>query len=183
MKHKVLRKQENSRMCLVCGVKNDFGLKASFYELDNGELAGIFTPREEHQSYPGIAHGGISAAILDETIGRAIMVTDRDMLGYTVELNLKYKKHVPLGQKLIVIGRITREKSRTFEGTGEIILANGEVAASATAKYLKVPLDKMPSFQEDSEDRMEWQVNISENDPREIEYEQKTDMKTCLRLG
>lgn len=166
MKHKVVRKQENSKMCVVCGRMNDFGLKTSFYELDNGELAGIFTPLEEHQSYPGIAHGGISAAILDETIGRAIMIMDRDMLGYTVELSLKYKKHVPLGERLTVIGRITSEKSRTFEGTGEIILENGEVAVSAVAKYIKVPLNKMPSFNEDG---LDWQVMASDDDPTEID--------------
>lgn len=31
MKYKVLKKQNSSKTCLVCGVKNDLGLKARFY--------------------------------------------------------------------------------------------------------------------------------------------------------
>jgi len=34
MKHKILKKQQISKMCFVCGVKNDFGLHANFYETD-----------------------------------------------------------------------------------------------------------------------------------------------------
>ena len=74
MRHLVKAKQPNSKMCLVCGLKNRSGLGAYFYELDNGELLAIFRPAEEHQSYPGRLHGGIATAILDETIGRAIMI-------------------------------------------------------------------------------------------------------------
>ena len=52
MKYKVLKKQNSSKTCLVCGVKNDLGLKARFYQLENGELASIFNSKEFHQSYP-----------------------------------------------------------------------------------------------------------------------------------
>jgi acyl-coenzyme A thioesterase PaaI-like protein len=68
MKYQVTRKQPNSKMCLVCGLQNQFGLKTEYYELENDELLGIFTPVDEHQSYPGRLHGGISAAILDESM-------------------------------------------------------------------------------------------------------------------
>lgn len=53
MRQRVNAKQENSKMCLVCGLKNPSGLKASFYELENEELLAIFRPSNEHQSYPG----------------------------------------------------------------------------------------------------------------------------------
>ena len=75
MEHKIVNAQNVSKNCLVCGVDNRFGLKTSFYETDNNELVAVFTPLVEHQSYPGVTHGGISAAILDETIGRAIMMS------------------------------------------------------------------------------------------------------------
>ena len=74
MHYHVKRKQPNSKMCFVCGMKNSFGLQTFFYELENNELLAIFKPGEEHQSYPGRLHGGIAAAILYETIGRAIMI-------------------------------------------------------------------------------------------------------------
>ena len=44
MRYLVNGKQKNSKMCLVCGLKNQFGLRAAFYELDNDELLAVFTP-------------------------------------------------------------------------------------------------------------------------------------------
>ena len=58
MKRKVTAKQQNSRMCFVCGLKNPSGLRASFYELENGDLMAVFTARDEHQSYPGACTAG-----------------------------------------------------------------------------------------------------------------------------
>jgi uncharacterized protein (TIGR00369 family) len=166
MKYKVIKKQQNSRKCLVCGLKNDLGLKASFYELENGELVAIFKPHDEHQSYPGRLHGGIAGAILDETIGRAAMIKNDTMWGVTVELSLKYKKPVPLDEELRVVGRITKDSSRLFEGTGEILLSNGDVAVTACGKYIKMPIDKIADF--DNEEQ-EWKILISDDDPVEIE--------------
>jgi uncharacterized protein (TIGR00369 family) len=164
MQHKVIAKQPNSKMCLVCGLKNPFGLHTSFFELDNEELLAVFTPREEHQSYPGRLHGGITSTILDETMGRAIMMKSADEVwGVTVELNIRFKKPVPLDQELRVIGRITKDSSRFFEGTGELLLEDGTVAAEGHGKYLKVPLEKIADF--DAEEQ-EWGVVRSEKDPQ-----------------
>lgn len=166
MKYKVIKKQQNSRMCLVCGLKNDYGLNASFYELENGELVAVFKTLEGHQSYPGRLHGGVAGAVLDETIGRAIMINQGNIWGVTVELNVKYKKPIPLDEELRAVGRITKDSSRLFEGTGEILLANGEVAATAYGKYLKMPIEKISDFNEDHE---EWNIISREDDPKEIE--------------
>ena len=167
MIHKINGKQHNSKLCFVCGLKNKFGIKAHFYITENQELIALFTPSEEHQSYPGRLHGGIASAILDETIGRAIMnKSETDVWGVTIELITKFKKPIPLNQQLKVIGRITFESSRIFEGTGEIILNNGEVAVTAHGKYLKVPLNKITNF--DKEEN-EWRIVETDSDPKEIE--------------
>ena len=166
MKYKVVRKQENCRNCLVCGLKNDKGLKASFYELENGEIVAIFKPGDLHQSYPGRLHGGMSSAILDETIGRAIMVSNKNIWGVTIELTLRYRKPVPLNEELKVVGRITKDTSRIFEGSGEILLKNGDVAVSAVGKYMKLPIERIANFDKDHE---EWHVVPSDNDPQTIE--------------
>lgn len=166
MKYKVLKKQQNSKNCLVCGLDNDLGLKAQFYEIENGELVAFFMPLEAHQSYPERLHGGIAGAILDETIGRAIMISEENIWGVTVELNIKYKKPIPLNQELKVIGRITKNSTRLFEGTGEILLENGDIAVTASGKYMKMPLDKIAIFDEQNE---EWRTVESECDPQEIE--------------
>jgi acyl-coenzyme A thioesterase PaaI-like protein len=88
MKHKVLKKQHISKMCFVCGEKNDFGLHANFYETDANELVALINPSEQHQGYPGRMHGGIAAAILDETIGRSICSGKNEQI-WSVTLELK----------------------------------------------------------------------------------------------
>lgn len=166
MPKKVVRKHPNSKMCLVCGLKNAGGLHASFHELETGELVALFTARDEHQSYPGRVHGGIITALLDETIGRAIMTANRpDFWGVTVEFTATFKKPVPIGVELRVIGRITGEEGRVFVGTGEILLPDGEVAATGQGKYVKLPLSRIADF--DAEEQ-EWRVVEMEGDPAEI---------------
>ncbi len=143
MKHRVMKKQNNSRKCLICGLDSLFSLKTRFYELENKELVAVFDVLEEHQSYPGRLHGGIASAVLDEAIGRAIMIDEPDTWGVTVELKVKFKKPLPLDQQLKAVARITVNSKRLFEGTGEILLENGEVAATAYGKYMKLSLEKI----------------------------------------
>ncbi len=143
MTHTVLAAQNISRMCIVCGTENAAGLHARFFEIEGGELACVFTPREEHQGYPGRLHGGIASTVLDETIGRAINLTDPDAWGVTVELNVRYRQPVPLGGDIVVRGRITKDSRRLFEGAAEILLDDGTVAVEATGKYLRLPIDRI----------------------------------------
>lgn len=166
MKHAVTAKQHNSRMCFVCGLKNDFGLHASFYEVEGGQLVALFTPCEQHQSYPGRMHGGLAATILDETIGRALMIQTDQAWGVTVEFTARYKQPVPLDVELKVVGRVTRDSRRLFEGTGEILLPDGSVAVEGAGKYIKLPLDEIADFDYDEQ---EWKTVLNEYDPEEIE--------------
>ena len=50
---------------------------------------------------------------------------------------------MPLGVELAVKGRVTENRSRLFRGSGEILLPSGEVAVTAIAKYMKMPLEKI----------------------------------------
>ncbi len=143
MSRKVLGSQYVSRMCAVCGVENEWGLHARFFELDGGELLGVFQPTERHQGYPGRLHGGMASALLDETIGRAITITDPSAWGVTVELTVRYRAPVPLDAEVRALGRITRDSRRLFEGSGEIVLADGTVAVEATGRYLKMPIEQI----------------------------------------
>ena len=65
----MLTKQPNSRMCFACGLENPFGLHLHFYDNSQDEVYADFTIAPEHQGYPGVVHGGVTAAILDECAG------------------------------------------------------------------------------------------------------------------
>jgi len=163
MAERVVKKQENSKLCFVCGLQNDYGLKADFYEVESGELRARFTPCELHQSYPGRMHGGIAAAVLDEAIGRAVNSGGADgVWGVTVDLSLRYRKPVPLGTQLTVTGRITKDGGRVFEGSGEIVLPDGTVAVEASGRYMKLPIERIADFDASEQ---EWRVAREADDP------------------
>lgn len=166
MKKIVVKKHNAGKGCFVCGVNNPFGLHTDFFELEDGTLAARVTPSEHHQSYPGRLHGGISAALLDETIGRAITTQEPDTWAVTVEITTRYKKPVPYGVPITVTGRIVENTRRLFTGEGEILLPNGEVAVVATAKYMKLKLSEISDFEANGES---WQCYPYEDDPAEIE--------------
>ena len=153
-----LNKQPNSRMCFICGLKNIAGLHTSFYEQPDGSVLARFTGREEHQGYPGRMHGGVISGIMDETIGRAIMIgleSGQEVWGVTAELHVRFRQSVPLGMELTAVGRITRDTRLLFEGTGELLLPDGTVAVEAQGKYVKLPAKMIADLDAES---LEWRV-------------------------
>ena len=136
-----MQKQPNSRLCFVCGMENPIGLKAFFYDDDDGRVIVKFTPREEHQGYPGVVHGGIITALLDEVIGR--VVTSLDIWAVTAKLELKFRKAVPLGEELTIVGEMIRLRSRSFEARGELRLADGTVAVEGYGVYIRLPEEEI----------------------------------------
>jgi acyl-coenzyme A thioesterase PaaI-like protein len=163
---KITGKQPNSKMCFVCGRDNVYGLKSRFYELETGELLAVFQPAIEHQGYPGRLHGGLAATLLDETIGRAIMLTHADTVwGVTVEFSMRLMKPIPLDGEVRVLARITEDRKRLFKGSGEILLAGGEVAVKGKGRYLKMDISRIADF--DIEEQ-EWRVVPAPEDPTTI---------------
>lgn len=159
---KVIRKQHRAKDCLVCGVDNPLGLNCNFYEMEDETLVGLVKAKDIHQSYPGRVHGGVSAALLDECIGRALSIFEEEMWGVTVELTTRYLLPVPYDTDLIVTGKITRNTKRIFEGEGEIILPNGQIAVRASAKYMKLKIRDIAGTDNLGE---HWDLHI---DPKEI---------------
>jgi acyl-coenzyme A thioesterase PaaI-like protein len=140
-------------------MRNPIGLKIIF-EGDGARVWANFTANEEHQGYPGVLHGGITFALLDEVIGRAAMELDESSPWMmTARAEMRYRKPVPIGEELTLVGQITRVRSRAVEGMGEIRLSDGSVAVEATAMYVRVPM----SLAEQMKDRMakemqDWRV-------------------------
>jgi len=132
-----MHKQPNSRYCFLCGLQNPIGLNLRFYEDEDDRVIVHFQPCQEHQGYPGVLHGGLACALLDETIGRTLV--RHDIWAMTVSLDVRFLKPVPLDEELTVVGEMVRLRSRTMEGKGEIRLADGSVAVAAEAKYIRLP--------------------------------------------
>lgn len=132
-------KQPGSKMCFVCGRENPIGLHAEFFIRDDKVLV-EFVPRQDHQGYPGVMHGGLVTALLDETIGRSAFL--HNMWVVTAKLELRFRKPVPIGQKITVLGWVTRVRGRLLEAQGEVRLEDGSVAVEANGLYIELPEEK-----------------------------------------
>jgi len=163
---KIVKKQENAHDCFVCGLDNSSGLKASYFELDDESVVGIAIAQSIHQSYTNTVHGGVITALLDETMGRAIKVFEPETWGVTVEINVTFKAPVPYDSQLIITGRIAANTGKIFTGEGELILADGTVAAVATGTFYKMHASRLESR---GADRNMMQLYIFDTDPTEID--------------
>lgn len=144
MEYKVIKKQNNSDMCIVCGLINDASLKTRFYELENGTLVGITTPLDIHQSYPNRMHGGMITSLLDEVLGRAVQVgKGDDIWAVTGELTTKYRKPVDLNKPIKCVAKITREGSKFYVAEGFIENEDGELLAQAKGTYFKSTINNI----------------------------------------
>jgi len=136
--------QPNSKMCFLCGLENPIGLKLRIYQTEPGVIETTYTAPEYFQGYPGVLHGGIVATILDEISGRAHMgnpSTPRFM--FTAKLEVKYRKNVPIGQPLKIIGKAGRTKGKMAEGWAGIYNEQGILLAEANTMLINVPDDML----------------------------------------
>ncbi|MCM1367638.1 MAG: PaaI family thioesterase [Roseburia sp.] len=140
---KVLSKQNNSHMCVICGMDNKAGVRAQFYNMEDGSVGGLFTFREEHQSYPGRVHGGMLATMIDELAGRVLWTDHPDQIGVTMDIAVKYKKPVPYDTQLKGRGFYTKKLSRAFSAKCQIMDMENNVLAEGEAKYLIMPAEKI----------------------------------------
>ncbi len=151
-----VKKQPDSRMCFVCGTSNFAGLKVRFYEQeDNGVLA-RFTSAGQHMDDAGRLSLAAIAAVMDEAMGRAIMIPYGEAIwGVTAELSFRILRPVPVGMELAVAGRIISEKSRMFEGSGELLLPDGTIAVEGHGRYVKLDMIALGGF---DPEREEWGI-------------------------
>jgi uncharacterized protein (TIGR00369 family) len=133
-----LREPEDSprRLCYGCGDRNPEGLHIDF-QVDGRLVTGRFTARKAHQGYPGLAHGGIAAAVLDEAMGWAMYAAGAWAM--TARMEVRYRKPLPLGRELTVTAEVVRERGRRLEAQARVCTAHGEVLAEAAGLFLRLP--------------------------------------------
>jgi uncharacterized protein (TIGR00369 family) len=136
-----IHKQPNASMCYICGRDNTAGLGMDFYDDGEGTVKSVVTPADHFQGYPGVLHGGVVAAILDEVVGRSTMATDHHRFMMTVNMTVQYRHPVPIGKELTAIGRVVRLKGRIGKAQGQIILADGTVACEAQLTLANMPAE------------------------------------------
>jgi len=104
--------------CWVCGPGNASGLKVAFEPHgDNGSRA-EYVARAEHGGWPGVLHGGMLLALMDEALGWSLYFHGSG--GLTARFDARFRQPVPIGSNLVV-------RAWTVERRGRLVKARAEV--------------------------------------------------------
>jgi len=135
------QRQPSSRTCFVCGRENPVGLKIHWdQDVLKREIRGTVTLPDHFSGYPGVAHGGIVGAVLDETAGRSVLTDGGfDELMVTARLEVVYRHPTPTGVPLVAVGRLLRRTGSRAEAEAELLLPDGTVAARASVLLARPP--------------------------------------------
>jgi acyl-coenzyme A thioesterase PaaI-like protein len=156
-----LIKQPSSRTCFMCGKQNELGLQMEWYNNpETNQVEGTISVPEHFNGYPGIVHGGIIAAILDETAGRAVMLDGNfDNLFVTLKLDITYRNFTPTNAIIKAVGWIKSQGNRSMKVAAELRLLNGTVTAECQAVVVR-PTEEVLKMWE--AERPYWKVYKSE---------------------
>jgi hypothetical protein len=107
-------------------------------ELDGGVAEGACTLGLSYEGPPTYGHGGVSAMLLDQILGGAVVGSGRP--GMTTMLALRYRRPVPLHTPLRVRGEVTEVNGRRTRARGEIVTAGDpdRILVAAEAEFTSI---------------------------------------------
>ncbi len=126
--------------CFACGRANPSGLHLDF-DVARDRAETRYVAPKHHEGYEGTVHGGVVAALLDETMGWAIF--HQGIWGVTAKLTVTFRRPVPVGEELRVVGEVVRDRRRALDIHGTVSrAADGHVLAEADGVYMRMPEDR-----------------------------------------
>ncbi len=126
--------------CFGCGHSNAQGLKLTFRPMPDGSVESDYVAADTLAGAPGVVHGGIQAALLDEVLGMAVHVaaSDPKLSVVTLDFRLRYRRPTPTGTPLKIRGRLLRVEGTDYLLEGEIVGPTEEVLTRAEARWRRV---------------------------------------------
>ena len=137
-----MRKLEASDCCFVCGRETQPVSRWSSYELEPGVVESRLKVPEDFGGYPGVVHGGVITAMLDECSGRAAQSGRKDFM-FTSEIKVRFRKNVTTEEPIIVTGTFIRRRNQVAFAHGEIRNETGELLAESDGVFVDVPKEKL----------------------------------------
>jgi len=119
----------------VTGPENAIAPPLLLRSAADGSVTGVTTLGLPYQGPPGYVHGGVSALLLDHSLGVANHVAGTS--GMTAQLTLRYRRPTPLFVPLTVTCRQISVDGRKIRTTGTIS-AGGEECVVAEALFIAV---------------------------------------------
>lgn len=134
-----MNQQYNSASCFACGLENLSGLRLRFYDNGKDQVFSHFTVDPQHAGYPGMVHGGIVAAILDEVGGRTVMIGNPQHFFVTARLDVRFRQPVPVSVPLEATGWLLKRRASRTLAHAEISAAGRGILAEANILYTDLP--------------------------------------------
>jgi acyl-coenzyme A thioesterase PaaI-like protein len=98
--------------CWVCGPGNPSGLQVPFEPVD--------VAREEHGGWPGVLHGGVALALMDEALGWSLYFHGAG--GMTARFEARFRQQIPIGSTLVIRAWTIDRRARLVKARAEIRL-------------------------------------------------------------
>ncbi len=130
-----------NQICFACGDQNAHGLHMRFERDGEDAVRCTYLPKPEDQGFPGVLHGGIVAALLDESMAWAMWAWDR-ALGVTAKMETRYRRSAPLDGALTIRARVESVRGRRVEVRAHIEDSRSVTIAEATALFMRLPPDE-----------------------------------------
>lgn len=127
--------------CFGCGGGQPHGLHLEARAGEGVTVTAEFTVRPAHQGAPGLAHGGVLATALDETLGSLNWLLQT--IAVTGRLETDFVRPVPVDTVLFLEAEVTAVDGRKIysRATGRIGGPGGPVAVRADALFIEVKVD------------------------------------------
>ena len=119
--------------CFACGKENPIGLKLRFELDEEGRSITTYMPPHEFQGFSKILHGGIICTLLDEAMAWAMLL--HGYLGATASIRVRFRKPIPTGQEVKVIGEVLDKGPRSWTLASYIVNEQGQVLAEAEGAF------------------------------------------------
>ena len=136
---KAVRKapQRPKNYCFGCGRDNSTGLHLKMkLDAEAGIASGAFRTQGRFRGSRLHLHGGIIATLLDEAMGNLNRFDA--IIAPTAELSIEYLRPVPIGTKVLLEARPTRQEGRNYWREGTVSDEQGRVLARARARFVKI---------------------------------------------
>ena len=143
--------------CWGCG-DNSFGIHLRLPETEGlTEYESYLGFDERHQAGPGLVHGGLVGAALDEACG--LLASWYRFPTVTGRLFVHYRLPVPINTELLVQARVDDERGRRIHISGELVDGD-DILAQARGAFVHVPLEHFLRTPEGREAAKAWRRRL-----------------------
>lgn len=121
--------------CIGCGAANPRGLRLAFdLDRERRRVTGRFTLGADCQGSSGILHGGITALVFDEAMGKLNRLNGGRAV--TAELQVEYLRPIAADEEITVEASEVSREGRNLHQQAEIRNRAGAVLARARARFV-----------------------------------------------